>query len=189
MTRRVIQPAFFQLYRAARVCHLHSIRVTMASRRRPTQQPTRSDPCTYVEIVGLAFDPNRFLLRRGFFLNDDKSKYVSRILPAKNYQPLVELGGTRLLPLVLTAEYVNIVAERLPGLVEAMCRKEHFQRRSEDKDFRMNSTGSYRFARLTLDKHWISLKLQERRNLSTYSTWSRINCLCTERQWAVFKLL
>ena len=57
------------------------------------------------------------------------------------------------------------MAERLPGLVEAMCRKEHFQRRSEDKDFRMNSTGSYRFARLTLDKHWISFKLHELRNL------------------------
>jgi len=80
-------------------------------------------------------------------------------------EPLVEFGGTRLLPFVLTAEYFNILAERLPGLVEAICRNEHFQWRSEDKVFRMNSTGSYRVARLTLDKHWISFKLHELRNL------------------------
>jgi hypothetical protein len=42
------------------------------------------------------------------------------IYPAQNYQPLVEFGGTKLLPLVLTAEYVTIQAERLPGLVEAV---------------------------------------------------------------------
>ena len=113
----------------------------MASRRRPTQEPTRSDPCSYVETVGPAFDPNRVLLRRVFFLNNDKSKYVSvGFYPAQNYQPLVEFGGTRLLPLVLTAEYVNNVAERLPGLLEAMCRNKQFQWRSEDKVFRMNST-------------------------------------------------
>ena len=73
--------------------------------------------------------------------------------PAQNYQPLVEFGGTRLLPLFLTGEYVNIVAEGMPGLVEAMCRYQHFQWRSEDKVFRINSTGSHRIARFTLDKH------------------------------------
>jgi hypothetical protein len=31
--------------------------------------------------------------------------------PAQNYQQLVEFGGTRLVLLVLPAEYVNIVAE------------------------------------------------------------------------------
>ena len=126
----------------------------MASRRRPTQQHTRKDPCTYVDIVGPAFDPNRVLLRRVFFLNDDKSKYVSvGFYPEHNYQLLFEFGGTSLLPLVLTAEYVNIAAERLPGLVEALCRNEHFQWSSEDKVFRMNSTGSYRIARFTFVKH------------------------------------
>ena len=37
--------------------------------------------------------------------------------------------------------------------------------RSEDKVFRLNSTGSYRIARFTLDKHRISLKLPELRTL------------------------
>jgi len=38
------------------------------------------------------------------------------------------------------------------------------------KVFRMKSTGSYRVARLTLDKHWISFKLLELKNLLTYVT-------------------
>jgi len=63
------------------------------------------------------------------------------------------------------AEYVTILAERLPGFEEAMCQNEQFQWRSEDKVFRVNSTGYYRVARFTLDKHWISFKLHELRNL------------------------
>ena len=87
------------------------------------------------------------------------------VYSAQNYHPLVECGRTRLLPLVLTAENVNILAERLPGLVEAMSRNEQFHWRSEDKVYRMNSTGSYRVARLAVGKHWISFKLHEMRNL------------------------
>ena len=71
--------------------------------------------------------------------------------PAQNYLPFFEFGGTRRLPLVLIAEYVNIVFERLAGLVETMCLNEHFCWRSLDKVFRMNSTESYRVARLVLD--------------------------------------
>ena len=33
-----------------------------------------------------------------------------------------------------------------------------------DNVFRMNSTGLYRVARLSLDKHWISFRLHELRN-------------------------
>ena len=57
------------------------------------------------------------------------------------------------------------MAERLPSLVEGMCQNEHYQYKSEDKTFRMNTTGSYRAARLTLDKHWVSLKIHELINL------------------------
>ena len=167
MTRRVILPVLFQLYKAARICYLRSFRVAMASRRRPAQLlDEQRAPCNCVEIVGPAFDPNRVLLRRVTFLNDIKSKYVSVwFYPAQNYQPLFEFGGTKLLPLVLTAEYVPLLAERLPCLVEATCRNEQFQWWSEDKVFRMNSTGSYRFSILTVGKHWISFKLHELRNL------------------------
>ena len=61
--------------------------------------------------------------------------------PTQNYQTMVEFGGTGLLLLVLAAEYVAVLAERLPGLVEVMCQNEQFQWRSEDKISRVNSTG------------------------------------------------
>jgi hypothetical protein len=56
---------------------------------------------------------------------------------------------------------VNIVAKRLPGRIEPMCRNESFVWRSEYKVFRMHSTGSYSIAIFTHAKHWISLKLHE----------------------------
>ena len=95
-----------------------------------------------------------------------KSIYVSvGFYPAHNYQPLFEFGGTRILPLVLPAEYVKILAQRLPSPVDAMCRNEGFVWRSEGKDFIIHSTKAYRTARFTHYKHWISLKLPELRTL------------------------
>jgi len=131
----------------------------MASRQRATS----SEPCTY---GGPAIDASRVLLRRVSFLNEEKSRYVSvGFYPGRNYQPLVEFGGTRIQPLVLFAEYVNIVVERQPGLVETMCRNEHFMWSSKDKDFKMHSTKAYRTSRFTRNKHGISLKLPELRTL------------------------
>jgi hypothetical protein len=61
----------------------------MASRRRATG----SEASTY---SGPAFDHSRVLLRRLFFLNVEKSRYVSvGFYPVREYQPLVEFGGTR----------------------------------------------------------------------------------------------
>ena len=103
MTRHVILHAFFQLYKTARISYLPSLSVAMATRRRPlhpldaqaTCRAPELEPCTYVEVVSLAFDSNPVLLGRAFSLNDDKSKYVSvEFYSAHNYQPLVEFGGT-----------------------------------------------------------------------------------------------
>jgi hypothetical protein len=45
-------------------------------------------------VVGRAFDPYRVLLRRLFFLSDDRFKYVSvGYYPARDYRPFVEFGG------------------------------------------------------------------------------------------------
>jgi hypothetical protein len=44
----------------------------------PKRLAPKIDECVeYTEIVSLAFDPKRVLLRRIFFINEDKSKYVS----------------------------------------------------------------------------------------------------------------
>ena len=40
-----------------------------------------------------AFDPKRVLLRRLFFINEDRTKYVSvGFYPARDYLPQVEFG-------------------------------------------------------------------------------------------------
>jgi len=153
MTRCVILPVMIQLYKAARICNHHSFR----------------DGITTTTYTQRALHLRRSSLRSQqgtatshLLLNDDKSRQVTvEFYAAQNYHPLVEFGGTRFLPLVLPAEYVNIVTERLPGIVEEICRNERFVWRSEDKVFRMNSIGSYRIARFTHDKHWISLKFHE----------------------------
>ena len=55
------------------------------------------DPTTgsYTEAISLLFDPNRVLLRRVFFLDPDKTRYISvGYYSSKNYQTLVEIGTT-----------------------------------------------------------------------------------------------
>ena len=46
-----------------------------------------------------------------------------------------------------------------------MCQNEQHLYKSDDKVFRMNTTGSYRVARVIPDKHYLSFKLHELRNL------------------------
>ena len=117
------------------------------------RRATRSEPSTY---GGPAFDPSRVLLRRVFFLNDEKSRYVSvGFYQGRNYQPLIEFGGTRVLPLVLPTDCVNVVVERVPGLLEALCRDELFAWSSDDKDFKIHSTKAYRTASMQYLLHVI----------------------------------
>jgi len=53
------------------------------------------DTCLEVVTTELA-DPNRALLRRVFFVAEDKSKYVSvGYYAARGYQPLAEFGGAK----------------------------------------------------------------------------------------------
>jgi len=67
--------------------------------RRRVQAPEH-DACLDTVATALG-DPNRALLRRVFFVADDKSKYVSvGYYPTRGYQPLAEFGGARKLPLL-----------------------------------------------------------------------------------------
>jgi len=66
------------------------------------EPPKPVDACTYLEGQ-LLFDPNKVLLRRVFFLDHEKTKYISvEFYPARNYQPLVEVGSPKSTPIVLT---------------------------------------------------------------------------------------
>lgn len=127
---------------------------------KPKRKAPDFDTCNFlVEAVGPEFDPNRVLLRRVFFINEKKTRYVSvEFYPTRNYQPLVELEGPKLKPVILTDQHVVTMAECLPSICETMC--DDGQYACLDGAFRLNTTGSYRIPRLYIGKH-ITLKFQE----------------------------
>ena len=73
-----------------------------------------------------AFDPKTVLLCRLFFINEDRTYYVSvGFYPTHDYLPLVEFevvqrgGGPK--TLILSDEQVDAMAEVQPMLRDAMC--------------------------------------------------------------------
>ena len=80
--------------------------------------------CTYWP-TNPAFDPKRILLRRMFFIREDKTKYLSvGFYPARDYQPFVEFGAIRRggsKSLILTYEQVATFADCLPAIRDSMC--------------------------------------------------------------------
>jgi hypothetical protein len=76
------------------------------------------DSCKFViKNINPLFDSKRVLQQRTFFINDDKSRYVSvGFYPTRNYQPLVEFGGARIAPLTLTDQQVTTLAIHLSRL-------------------------------------------------------------------------
>jgi hypothetical protein len=100
------------------------------------------DTCNLlVATISPAFDPNRVLLRRVFFIGEDKAKYASvGYYPTRDYQPLVDFGVPKKNPVILNDQQVRTMAEHFSSLFEALCNSEHYV--CKDGDFRMNSTGS-----------------------------------------------
>ena len=69
--------------------------------------PKSIDACTYMEGQ-LLINPNKVLLRRVFFLDPEKTKYISvGFYPARNYQPLVEIGSPKSAPIILSDQHVK----------------------------------------------------------------------------------
>ena len=112
------------------------------------------DTCLDVVSTALA-NPNRAILRRVFFIAEDKSKFVSvGFFPARGYQPLAEFGGAKKLPLLLNAPQLQTMADNIAALCNALATNEQFS--TKDGDFKLNTTGSYRIARVYLDKQFLS---------------------------------
>jgi len=146
------------------------------SRRKPSykrkQQPPTTveapvlDECTYViaEHLSPEFDPNRVLLRRTFFINSDKSKYVSvGFYPTKNYTPLVEFGGAKLTPITLMKQHVDTLFAHLDKLYGELCNSGRYV--VQDDAFKITTTGTTKVAKLTIHTQTINLKLHEVRYL------------------------
>ena len=122
--------------------------------------------CNLIVEVAICptFDPTMVLQRCVFFINDEKSKYVSTgYYPARSYQILVKFGGPRAYPNTLKEQHVTTMADHLHGLCGAMCINDNYT--YNDDCFRLITTGSYRVAWLYLDKQYISIKLNELRYL------------------------
>jgi hypothetical protein len=125
--------------------------------------PPELDTC--LDVVSTAFaNPNRAMLRRIFFIAEDKSKFVSvEFYPARGYQPLAEFGGANKLPLLLNAQ-LQTMANNIAALCNALSTNDHFS--TIDGNFKMNTTGSYRIARVYLEKQFLSFTYEELCNLA-----------------------
>src|SRR5215468_5178230 len=115
-------------------------------------------------ILSPEFDPNRVLLRRTFFINPVKSKYVSvGFYPTRNYTPLVEFGGARITPITLTKQHVDRLFAHLDKLYGKLCNGGQYQ--VKDGVFKITTTGANKVARLTINNQTVGLKLHEVRYL------------------------
>jgi hypothetical protein len=116
----------------------------------PKRQATKPNACLdYVEAVSPAFDPKRVLIRRIFFINEEKFKYVSiGYYPARNYEPVVEFGTVRNNQIIVTEPQVRFLAEIIPNMCESLCN--HESTTFKDGDVRLTTTGNINAARLYL---------------------------------------
>jgi len=106
------------------------------------------------------------LLRSLFFINEDRTKYVSvGFYVARDYLPLFEFGVLRRAggskTLILGDELLDALAETQPTLRGYMCSGGAGGCRFESGTFRPNVTRSGRTARLFVDSQLVSLTLQD----------------------------
>jgi hypothetical protein len=84
----------------------------------------------------------------GFFINDDKSTYVSVCNKStKDYQTLVEFWVCKITNLTLADKYLDVLDSNLSNLYQCMTDGECYAFMIDDKVFRKNSTGSREFAK------------------------------------------
>ena len=119
-----------------------------------------SDMCTYWP-ANPTFDPKRVLLRRMFFINEDKTKYVSvGYYPARDYKPLVEFGAIRRggsKSLILSDKQDTALADGLPAIRDFMCVSEDHVVKCESGNFRLHTCRRHGSVRLFLGTEYVSL--------------------------------
>jgi hypothetical protein len=124
------------------------------------------DACTFLEeTVSAQFDPHRVLLRCVFFINLDRTRYVSvGFYPAQNYQPLVEFGGSRIKPITLNEKQVATLAVHLPRLHQELCNASGFQVKVDD-NFAISSAAANNIAKFTMGDQRMQFKVADLRYL------------------------
>ena len=112
------------------------------------------------EAISPTLDTARVLLRRVFFLNAEKSRYVAvGFYPARNYQVLVEFGGLRIAPIILTEQHVRTLVEHLPKLYEIMCRGENYSTKAVYSVYRLLEPTALRECTKTSKTSFLSLPI------------------------------
>jgi len=129
----------------------------------PSTQP--SDTCTYWP-PNPAFDPKWVLLLRNFFINDDKTMYVSvSYYPTRDYPPLVGFGAIRWggsKSLILADEQFAALADCLPTIRDSMCvGGDRVVIKFECGIFRLHTPKRHGSARLFVGTEYISLTQPE----------------------------
>jgi hypothetical protein len=76
---------------------------------------------------------------------------------------MVEIRAPDKAPLILTDRHVRLMAEHLPAQCDALCNEYYI---CGDEDFRKNTAGGYRVARVSLGRQFSYFKLHELKYLS-----------------------
>jgi len=124
--------------------------------------PPQFDTCNfYAKAVNMIFDPKRVQLRLLFFIDEDRTKYISvGVYPSRHNHPFVEFGSIKKngsTIFILDDRQFNKVPACLPRICKSTCGNEQYG--CKEDDFRLNTTVSYRIARLYLVKQYIRLRL------------------------------
>jgi hypothetical protein len=106
------------------------------------------------------------LLRRLFFINSDKTKYVFiGFYPTRDYQPLVEFGNIRRggsKSIILKDELIDTLADCLPKLLVSICIGGTGAAVScVSGAFRLSPPKKYGSARLYFGTQYISLSIRD----------------------------
>jgi len=135
------------------------LEVEKTRKRRWKQTSTPLQTQTMSEGGGVNTQPGRVFLRRVYFVNNERSKYVAAgFYPNRNYEACVEFGGARRTPVVLTSYYLSTFAQRLPKLCENMCNHQPYT--CKELLFRLQTTKSC-VAKLIYNKNSVSFKPNE----------------------------
>jgi len=103
------------------------------------------------------------LVRRLFFINSNKTKYVSvGFYPAREFQPLVGFGAIRRRRskiILFTEKHIYMLAQCLPKMLVSICNgfRAAFFVRCESGAFRLSPPRNYGSARLYFRTQYISL--------------------------------
>jgi len=118
------------------------------------QLPTINDVCTYWP-PNPAYDPKRVLLRRMFFINEDKTKYVSNsYYTARDYQPLVDFDAIRW----GGSECLILAVENVASIRNSMCvGGDRVVIKCESGNFRVHTPRGHGSARPFVATEYLSL--------------------------------